>query len=587
VLVTIVILSLSVYTFTALMQTEEEASRLGTRQLQSKNLVDSGMDFVRLYLSNSEATIREKGGRWDNPTYFQAVPVAVSNSDAALVGYFSVATSSLDEEGAPEGQRFGLIDESSKINLNTMPYAEATLALSGGNVRDLLMGLPEMTEEIADSILDWMDADDETRDYGVESAYYEGLSPPYSAKNGPLDSMDELLLINGVTPQLLFGLDTNRNGILDPAEMTGTNVSSIDAEMYLGWANYLTLYSNESNLTAEGLPRINVNADDLEQLYDDLKSAFDDEWANFVIYYRCSSAEPSTEPPSETAVIQSAALLPPDFAVLESKRKLNSIVDLVMAYVDTSEWDESNLTSFAESPVKIGNVPFTMPRLMASLTTFEGATIPGRINIMQAPRVVMMGIPGLDESTVDQIISQRGTDFELDDPTGADMNRKYETWLFVEGVVDLATMKTLMSYVCTGGDGWFVIGRTENITTHNRAGDTIQFFAPLIFNFKLALQILNKISVRHRRSQRKNFNFCNDAQNSIAYFFLTSNGFILGCDFQRVDPVKQLNSIEIAEKLCQVIQRSIHCERVGLPLSNNLRSNFERRTVIWRQHFQP
>ena len=105
--------------------------------------------------------------------------------------------------------------------------------------------------------------------------------------------MDELLLIYGVTPQLLFGLDTNRNGILDPAEMAGTNVSSTDAEMYLGWANYLTLYSNESNLTAEGLPRINVNADDLEQLYDDLKSAFDDEWANFVIYYRCSSEEPS------------------------------------------------------------------------------------------------------------------------------------------------------------------------------------------------------------------------------------------------------------------------------------------------------
>ncbi|MDB4483710.1 general secretion pathway protein GspK, partial [bacterium] len=383
VLVTVVILSLSVYTFTALMQTEEEASRLGTRQLQSKNLVDSGMDFVRLYLSNSEATIREKGGRWDNPTYFQAVPVAVANSDAALVGYFSVATSSLDEEGAPEGQRFGLIDESSKINLNTMPYAEATLSLSGGNVRDLLMGMPEMTEEIADSILDWMDADDDSRDYGVESAYYEGLSPPYSAKNGPLDSMDELLLIYGVTPQLLFGLDTNRNGILDPAEMAGTNASSTDAEMYLGWANYLTLYSNESNLTAEGLPRINVNADDLEQLYDDLKSAFDDEWANFIIYYRCSSEEPTTEPPSETAVVQSAALLQPDFAVLESKRKLTSIVDLVTVYVDTSEWDELNLTSFAESPVKFSNVPFTMPRLMASLTTFEGATIPGRINIMQ------------------------------------------------------------------------------------------------------------------------------------------------------------------------------------------------------------
>lgn len=452
VLVTIVVLALSAYTFTALMQTEEEAARLVTRQLQSKNLADSGMDFVRLYLSNSEATIREKGGRWDNPQYFQAIPVAVEATDANMIGYFSIATSSLDEEGSPEGQRFGLIDESSKINLNTLPYAEAMLSMTGGNVRDILMTLPEMTEEIADSILDWLDANDEVRDYGTESSFYEGQSPAYSAKNGPMDSLDEMLLINGVTPQLLFGLDTNRNGILDPEETIGTDVSGTEADMYLGWANYLTLYSNESNLTGEGLPRINVNADDLEQLYDDLKSSFDDEWANFIIYYRCSDPQPTTNIPAETAVVQSAALLPPDFEVLESKRKLNSIVDLVETFVDTSEFDENNLTSFAPSPVQLMNRPFTMPTLMASLTTFEGMTIPGRVNIMQAPRIVLMGIPGIDEDIVDRIISQRGTDFELDDPDGADMNRKFETWLLVEGVVDLPTMKNLMSFVCTGGD---------------------------------------------------------------------------------------------------------------------------------------
>lgn len=452
VLVTIVILSLSAYTFTALMQTEEEAARLVTRQLQSKNLADSGMDFVRLYLSNSDATIREKGGRWHNPQYFQAIPVAVETTDANMVGYFSIATSSLDEEGAPEGQRFGLIDESSKLNLNTLPYAEVMLSMNGGDVRDLLMALPEMTEEIADSILDWIDADDEARDYGTESSFYEGLSPGYSAKNGPMDSLDEMLLINGVTPQLLFGLDTNRNGILDPEETIGTNVSGVEAEMYLGWANYMTLYSTESNLTGEGLPRINVNADDLEQLYDDLKSSFDNEWANFIIFYRCATEEPSTEPPPDTAVIHNASILQPDFDVLESKRKFNSIIDMVMTFVDLSEFDDENLTSFAASPVQLMNMGFTMPTLMASLTTFEGLTIPGRINIMQAPRVILMGIPGIDEDIVDRIISQRGTDFELDDPEGADMNRKFETWLLVEGVVDLPTMKNLMSFVCTGGD---------------------------------------------------------------------------------------------------------------------------------------
>ena len=457
VLVTIVILSLSAYTFTALMQTEEEAARLVTRQLQSKNLADSGMDFVRLFLSNSRATIREKGGLWDNPTYFQAIPVAVETTDDSMVGYFSIATSSLDEAGFPEGQRFGLIDESSKINLNTLPYADASLSLAGiGDVRDILMALPEMTEEIADSILDWIDADDEVRDYGTESAYYEGLSPGYSAKNGPMDSLDEMLLINGVTPQLLFGLDTNRNGILDPEETLGTDASSNDADMYLGWANYLTLYSNESNLTGEGLPRININADDLEQLYDDLKSSFNDEWANFIIYYRCTSETPTTIAPADTAVIQSAALLPLNFEALESKRKFNSVIDLVGAYVDTSDFDDENLTSFAQSPLilpspenPLGNLIFTMPTLMASLTTFEGPTIPGRINIMQAPRIVLMAIPGIDEEIVDAIISARGTDYE---PDGDDANQSYETWLLVRGVVNLPTMKNLMSFVCTGGD---------------------------------------------------------------------------------------------------------------------------------------
>ena len=450
VLVTIVILSLSAYTFTALMQTEEEAARLVTRRVQSKYLVDSGLDYVRLFLSNSDSTIRDRGGRWDNADLFQAVPVAVQTANPGMTGYFSVVSSSLDGEGTPEGLRFGLVDESSKINLNTLPYSDG---LFPGTGRSILMTLPEMTEEIADSILDWLDADDEAREYGTESSFYTGSSdsPPYEAKNGPMDSLDELLLVRGVTQQMLYGLDTNRNGILDPDEADSSDVSSSDADAYLGWANYLTLFSNESNLTAEGLPRINVNADDLDQLYDDLKSSFNDEWANFVIYYRCAEVEPTTSPPTDVSgVTENAAQLAPDFSVLQSRRKLNSIVDLVAKYVDVSEFSE-NLTGFVESPVQLSNMAETVPTMMATLTTFEGAAIPGRVNIMQAPRRVLEGIPGLDEEIVDAIINRRGEEFELDDPSGADLNRKYETWLLVEGVVDLPTMQSLMSFICTGG----------------------------------------------------------------------------------------------------------------------------------------
>lgn len=448
VLVAIIVLSLSAYTFMGLMQTEAEAVTLQTRRLQSKYLADSGLDFVRMYLSNSEATIRQKGGRWDNSQYFQAIPVAVDLSDPQRIGYFSIITSSFDNFGTPDGSRFGLTDESAKINLNTLPFTDA---IQPGSAREILMALPSMTEEIADAILDWLDKDEDVRDFGAESSYYQGLSPAYSCKNGPMDSLDELLLIRGVTPQLLFGLDTNRNGILDPDEENLSDVSISDPSEVLGWASFLTLYSKESNLTAEGLTRINVNADDLEQLYDDLKSTFDDNWANFIIYYRCASAAPTTQVPEvDPEQIISASTIAPDFSVLESQRKFDTILDIMDAFVDLSEWDDENLNSYAASPVNTLNMGLTLPTLMASLTTYEGTTIPGRINIMQAPRNVLLAVPGFDEELVEKLITNR--EYELDQPDGADMNRRFETWLLHEGYVSLPEMKSLMTYICTGGD---------------------------------------------------------------------------------------------------------------------------------------
>ena len=86
VLVTIVMLSLAAYTFTALMQTEEEAARLMSRRVQSKYLVDSGVDYTRLFLSYDKDTIREKGGFWNNPN-LQGIPVAFdANSDGVMDG---------------------------------------------------------------------------------------------------------------------------------------------------------------------------------------------------------------------------------------------------------------------------------------------------------------------------------------------------------------------------------------------------------------------------------------------------------------------------------------------------------------------
>lgn len=59
---------------------------------------------------------------------------------------------------------------------------------------------------IVDAITDWVDSDDQ--ESGVEeteSSYYLSLQPPYTSKNAPMEFVEELLLVRGVTPELFFG----------------------------------------------------------------------------------------------------------------------------------------------------------------------------------------------------------------------------------------------------------------------------------------------------------------------------------------------------------------------------------------------
>jgi general secretion pathway protein K len=64
---------------------------------------------------------------------------------------------------------------------------------------------PGQATPIVNSILDWIDVDDQTRVEGAETEYYQTLNPPYAAKNGPIDDISELLLIKGITPEIYYG----------------------------------------------------------------------------------------------------------------------------------------------------------------------------------------------------------------------------------------------------------------------------------------------------------------------------------------------------------------------------------------------
>ena len=102
-------------------------------------------------------------------------------------------------------------DEYGKINLNALIYEDE----SGAEIEHPVL-VPMLVElftvtfnlenDPTDLILDWLDADDNERPNGAESNYYELLETPYSCKNGPMDSIEELLLLPGITPELYFGL---------------------------------------------------------------------------------------------------------------------------------------------------------------------------------------------------------------------------------------------------------------------------------------------------------------------------------------------------------------------------------------------
>jgi general secretion pathway protein K len=87
----------------------------------------------------------------------------------------------------------------SKININTADSTllQQTLTAMGADANAISV--------VSDSILDWIDPDDNTRPAGAESDYYLGLVPSYNAKNAPIDSLDELTLIKGVTHDMFYG----------------------------------------------------------------------------------------------------------------------------------------------------------------------------------------------------------------------------------------------------------------------------------------------------------------------------------------------------------------------------------------------
>lgn len=610
VMLVVAIASLAMLNFSRSMLYTNEATKIAGGRMQARMCAESGAQAIRLFLAYPPLEREGMGGAWSNSNYFQSRNVLPSATPEGR-GNYSVVSPALDQDGSYNGIRFGLQNESGKLNLNALVQldelaqsgslassaasglaggtgmgtgtgtgstggnnsggnntggnsggnstggntsggtsgsnsllnsatsqlaSQATSALGSTLARDMLMALPGMTLELADSILDWLDKDDEPREYGAEVDYYATLQPPYKPSNGPIESIEQLLLVRGMTPQILYGYDENRNGLVDPSEqqklslgvqpgamMGQVNSNTTDPESVppapLGLVSYLTLHSQEKNVALDGTPRININNPDLQTLYEDLKAILSEDQASFIIAFRIGGVAQAN--PLATLASMAAQDAADDGGAMGTQLQalgalsqtqsgagnqanratpwtagalgntdlsqggqvqFQQVLDLYDATVNMGQGQ--NARSFKSPFTSLpGDMATTVPILLDKLTTTDAKSVPGRINIMECPREILAGIPGLTDEMVQDILAARTDGSDSD-------TRRFEAWLAIEGYVTLEQLRGITPLVCCGGDVFKaqIIGYLEGDAAFSRietivsgAGDlpTIQFFRRL------------------------------------------------------------------------------------------------------------
>ena len=452
VVIVVAMLSLAGLSFVSMMSTENKAVHLRGDELRLEAVAGSGSQLVRSFVLQPYQNQEAAGGIHDNPGVFQGVLV-LDDETVGRRGRFSVISPNTDS-GEVSGIRFGVQNESARLNLAVLPSWEAKKKGAG---RDALTALPGMTQSMADAILDWVDADDRKRQFGAESSYYAGLGVPYGPRNAEPSSLEELLLVRDVTRNLLFGRDTNLNYRVDAAEEQTTLVDfeSTLSGGGLPWSSLLTVYSAEKNLAPNGKPKIDLNDKSLSKLDGQLQKVFDRNQARFIILYRQYGPYRGGEAPRP----RSKAIAKPDMKVA-GKYRFTTVLDVIGAKVRIPvKPDKSGSSDKNESKKPTHEVidsPFTtsqgsMRRYMAQLV--DGTTVDrekiirGRINLNRAPQAVLEAIPGMDKAVAGQIAGGRSSE-----GFRGSERRRQPTWPLTEGLVSLEKMKQLLPYVTVGGD---------------------------------------------------------------------------------------------------------------------------------------
>ena len=301
--------------------------------LQAECIANGALEYLVAKLS---ATTQENGTSSTTTDSYKELQVGQ--------GYLWILRSNLESDREFD---YGLANESNKINLNSAS-------------QEMLQRLPGMTAELAASIIDWRDSDSEVTTSGAEDEYYLLQSNAYHCKNAPLETVDEILLIKGASEEMLYGEDTNLNGILDDCENDGDESDPPDnrnGRLDAGFYDYVTVYSVESNLDGQGSARININS--------------------------------ATARSSLQTALQK---------IVSADRALE-----IMGQIPTM----ANYTNILDFYFRTGMKAAEFSQIADQLTTSSEQTLSGLVNVNTAPKAVLLCLPGLEESDVEKLLSYR------------------------------------------------------------------------------------------------------------------------------------------------------------------------------------
>lgn len=489
VLILIGLLALTMAGFVFFVKSEGEGIRSYTDAQQAQLAAESGFEEVVTLLRHD----RHNAAAWyDNPAKFrhalvwgdgfdrQSDPVRELGSRRDYLDRtrrppeawrFSVVAARYD--GPENTMRFGLTPESAKVDLNHASEEQLTKLLT-----PLLADLQiEYAGELIACLLDWRDGDDETREGGAENSYYNELYPAYNTKNGPFDSVEELLLVKGFTAAVLYGEDANRNGILDPNEDDGAEsfpyYDNGDGVLNHGIAPFLTVWAREMDVSLDNKQRIS--------LYLDAAS----------ITAMLNEYDGPKEGEDEAAAAGRIALSPQTLTFLgtvagnqQLLQRMHSLADLLSdpegfaagaqdPNDPNSPGGAGGLDVLANSPVTPEELAYLMDRFTIRQPQQAREPIHGLININAAPLRVLLTIPGMTEEAAAALVAGRKeADAEL---------LTSPVWPLITETLDAATFKAIAPYITTKSYQFHVeiVGYADHLKIARRLEWIIEMVGPL------------------------------------------------------------------------------------------------------------